>query len=196
MIAADRKGIHLMRFAGVAATLAVLAGALMPSVVWGQYEEDTPKRVGIRLGIFRPLGSQDRALAGETWYSEEITYVLKFDKEMRPTLEALGGMSEAGGSSDGKMIYLNASRYWWKDTKTEGSAFYAGAGAGAYKLKLFSEDTLKLGVNLCVGYQVKEAYFLEARALVLPSWQRSDIFGSPDINLTGVSLNIGARKLF
>jgi hypothetical protein len=185
-----------MRFAGVVSTLAVLAGALIPTLAWGQYEPENPNRLGLRLGVFRPLGSQDRAIAGQTWYTEEVTYTLKFDKSQHPTVEALGGLAEAGGASDGKMLYVNASRFWWKDTRKEGAAFYAGAGAGAYKLTLFSQSKLQVGVHLFAGYQIKDMYFIEARALVLPSWQRNDLGGSPSINLTGISLNIGGRKLF
>ena len=178
-----------MRLFTYAAVLFVVIALVLPTTVRAQYEEDEPSKLNIRLGLFRPLDAQTELISGKDWSCEELLYNSQRDEANRPTAQFELGIMESL-STDDSAIMLAANKLWWQ--KPTGNSFYYGAGAGVAKFRIFGERKLTATGQLFLGYNVGDSYFVEARGLIVPEYE---LFGAK-INLTGVMLSIGTRKLF
>ena len=178
-----------MRLFTYAAVLFVVIALVAPTTARAQYEEDGPTKLNVRLGLFRPLDAQTEIISGKNWSCEELLYDFQRDEANRPTGQFELGIMESL-STDDSAIMVAANKLWWQ--KPTGNSFYYGAGAGVAKLNIVGERKLTATGQLFLGYNIGDSYFVEARGLIIPDYE----LYSAKINLSGVMLSIGTRKLF
>jgi hypothetical protein len=168
---------------------------LVSSAAFAQYDEDEPSKVNLKVGYFMPQSSLARNLAGKSWSMLELTYDANRDEASRPTVQISFGLMEPFNSSGSSMVKLHADRLFWKTTKGDSSLFY-GAGAGLYKMKSFRETELNTGGELFVGYNIRNEYTLELRGVIVQPMTIGSGLSAFDVNLSGLMICAGTRKLF
>ncbi|MDO8682074.1 MAG: hypothetical protein Q7N50_01140 [Armatimonadota bacterium] len=183
-----------MRIASFIVLLTIIIGTLAPAMVWAQYEDDQPSKMGLKLGFYRPAGADDRAITDNNWIVEELTYDFKHDEMGRTVATAELGLFDGSGVSNPSALMFAASRIWISDAKG-GNSLYYGAGAGLMRIKFFDEKNVKPMGQLFAGYNFGGAYFAELRLLVTGEVD-APFIGAPSLNMTGYTLSVGTKKLF
>ncbi|HET6456527.1 MAG TPA: hypothetical protein VFI02_19145 [Armatimonadota bacterium] len=178
-------------------TLLVVLLAI-PTLSRAQYggDEGFPK-LQIRGGVHQPSGSRARDQSS-LWPELGIDYVLSFDENEHPTdVVSVAYTASSKNLMDATLTGLEYMRYW--SGASEGTrGFYYGAGTGVFleKVKVdeafpspgVDESGVKPGLTLVGGYSFGDYWFAEVRYIKLEEL-------APDVDISGLSFFIGARRL-
>jgi len=185
-----------MRKAFVIAALVAGVALLFGAAVQAQYEDENHSRLNLKLGMFRPMGSAERASTSSQWYTESLAYDCKIDEQGHPAGQLAISQTEPRGSSDASILTASVSKLWWKNLHG-GKSLYFGVGVGGARLKLIGDKTTTVEGDFFVGYAISDAYYLELRYIALPSWTATrPYYGDIKTNFSGLGLALGARRLF
>lgn len=182
---------------GLVILTAIALSLVLASAATAQYESSDKSPIGVRLATFLP-SSGSVSKAGSTWLGPMLDFHTTFDEYDRPTsMISIGWFGKDEGSTKATCLPITATymKHFGKDTY---KGWYAGGGAGLYKVKFNQympwparpdeRSGTKFGVHL-VGGVAFGAWFAEVRYNKTSSLDTAT--GGADFS--GLTLSVGSH---
>ncbi|OFX17901.1 MAG: hypothetical protein A2Z18_00850 [Armatimonadetes bacterium RBG_16_58_9] len=184
-----------MKLRTVTIAYALVLAIAFASAAAAQYESSDRSRIGLKMSVFRPTGS-DLKTMNDNWLGPVLDYNVSFDEFDRPrTIVSIGSFSEQGQYTEASVIPITAT-YFKRFGEDKDSAWYVGGGLGLYITKFkyvyLNEDKNKiLGYHISAGREFS-VYYVDLRLDLVNKM----LYEGVDISFSGWTLSLGSHYTF